>query len=273
MFGALLGFFSSVYSKLMFTIYCFSAYEHWDHFMKITTNQKSHHERSLLRNICFNLVRCMANEVFREFVVGVPFTPSLWAERIIGVIVISIIVHYYFHKKMIERNCETWSYLFVAFGCSFGILWLNDLTQAELWSKGDLSKFMLYAFFNMLIYMFGDFIEDLLCRDLNVIGGPWHNWGFYWPPMSIAFIGYSMQYYFRTHDFFQHPKVAVAVVQNLNPVLWPKLAFGEQITFKLEADLLMVSNAIMMIAAVYYNYEWVKQIKRTALKKQNKKRH
>lgn len=130
---------------------------------------------------------------------------------------------------------------------------------------------MLYALFNMLIYMLGDFLEDILCRDLGVLGGPWHNWGFYWPPMSIAMIGYSLQYYYRTHEFFLHDKIAVAIVQNLNPVLWPKLAFNEPVISFIESNLLMVSNAIMMIAAVYYNIEWVKQVKRAKAKRQKKK--
>jgi len=212
MLGAFLGFWSTVYSKLMFTVYCLDVYEHWDHFMKITTNQKSYHQRSLIRNLVFNMVRCMANETFRQFVVQIPFTPQIWASRVIGVIVMTIIVHYRFPKKEMERHCETWAYLHTAFGCSFGILWLNDLTQAEIWSEGDLSKFVLYALVSMLTYMLGDFTEDIICRDLNVLGGPWHNWGFYWPPCSIALIGYTMQFYFRTNDFFQHPKIAVAVV-------------------------------------------------------------
>lgn len=61
---------------------------------------------------------------------------------------------------------------------------------------------MLYVLGNMLFYMLGDFIEDLLCRDLGCLGGPWHNWGFFWPSGTIALIGYSMQYYLRQNEFY-----------------------------------------------------------------------
>lgn len=65
--------------------------------------------------------------------------------------------------------------------------------------------------------------------------------------------------------------MAVAVVQNLNPIMWPKLAFGEPISHAMETNLLMVSNAIMMIAAVYYNLQWVKSVQTAKAKRQKKK--
>lgn len=99
MFGALLGFWSTIYSKLMFMIYCLPVYEHWDHFMKITTNQKAHHERSLVRNLFFNLIRCMANEAFREFVVGVPWPVEIWVSRAVGVVLMTVLVHFYLPKR------------------------------------------------------------------------------------------------------------------------------------------------------------------------------
>lgn len=201
-FGAVIGFLSTVYSKLMFTIYCMQWYEHWDHFIKICTNQKSHHERSLARNLLFNLIRCLAGEAFGEFIVGAQLQQEVLIERVILIVVMVVAVHFFLPKSRIEKHCHAWSYIFTMFGCSYGILWLNDLTQAEIWSQGDLSKFLLYALFNGFTYMICDFIEDLICRDLGVVGGIWHNWGYYWPPVSIVFIGYFMQYFYRSHDFF-----------------------------------------------------------------------
>lgn len=67
-FATALGFWCSVYQKLMFSLFCLSQYEHFDHFVKITNNQRSYKPRSLIRNLVFNLWRCMSNEMFRIYV-------------------------------------------------------------------------------------------------------------------------------------------------------------------------------------------------------------
>ena len=91
-FGAVIGFWSTVYSKLMFTIYCMQWYEHWDHFIKICTNQKAHHERSLARNLFFNLIRCLANEAFGVFIVGAELQQEVLIERVILIVVMVVVL-------------------------------------------------------------------------------------------------------------------------------------------------------------------------------------
>lgn len=133
-FATLLALWQSVYYKLMFSLFCLDAYEHYDHFMKIMTNQKSHHERSLLRNLVFNLIRCMANELFRHYVMEMPFADEVIITRVALVIGMTVFVQVWLPKNKIEASAELWSFLFTAFGITFGLFWLNDLTQAEVWS-------------------------------------------------------------------------------------------------------------------------------------------
>ncbi len=67
-FAVALGYFQSVYYKLMFLFYLLEAYEYFDHFIRIVANQKSYKERGLARNLVFNLIRTMFNEVFRHYI-------------------------------------------------------------------------------------------------------------------------------------------------------------------------------------------------------------
>jgi hypothetical protein len=44
----------------------------------------------------------------------------------------------------------------------------------------------------MFGYLIGDLLEDMLFRDINAIGGPWHNWPYIWPPFSVQIFGYAI---------------------------------------------------------------------------------
>jgi len=74
------------------------------------------------------LIRCLADEAFGVFIVGAGLQQEVLIERVILIVVMVVAVHFFLPKSRIEKNCHAWSYLFTMFGCSFGILWLNDLT-------------------------------------------------------------------------------------------------------------------------------------------------
>jgi hypothetical protein len=65
---------STVYSKPFATLYMVPEYEHFDHFMKCMGNQKAYKPRSFVRNLVFNLWRCMTNETVKYFFLGGTFT-------------------------------------------------------------------------------------------------------------------------------------------------------------------------------------------------------
>lgn len=127
-FAVLFGIWSTVYYKLMFSIYCLNSYEYFDHFVRVIQNQKSHHQRPLLRNIVFNLFRCMANEIFRHYVIQQPLTNETYLIRVLYTVIVTILVQIWFPKPSIEKNANWWSFMFATYTISFGICWLNDLT-------------------------------------------------------------------------------------------------------------------------------------------------
>jgi len=84
--------FSTVYSKLMFSIFCLQVYEHFDHLTKILANKRSYHDRSLLRNFVFNCVRCFANEAASYYLRGQEFSFELLAERLALVVIFTVVI-------------------------------------------------------------------------------------------------------------------------------------------------------------------------------------
>lgn len=112
------------------------------------------------------------------------------------------------------------------------------------------------------MYLQGDFIEDLIFRDLGVLGGPWHNFAWFWPAWLVTVIGYSLQLVQRgEHAFFRHEDWMLAVQQGSNPILWPATHFLEPMGV-FESNLTTLSTVVFMIAAVYYNTRWVREVRR-----------
>lgn len=90
LFATVLAFWCSVYQKLMFTLFCLDAYEHFDHFVKITNNVRSYKSRSLTRNLVFNLWRCMSNELFRIYVLQHHISYEVMQMRLVLVVIMTI---------------------------------------------------------------------------------------------------------------------------------------------------------------------------------------
>lgn len=53
----------TIYPKVMLIAYGSETAVWLDHGLKVVANLVSHHDRSLLRNIVFNSVRCMSDDV------------------------------------------------------------------------------------------------------------------------------------------------------------------------------------------------------------------
>ena len=58
----------TVYPRLMLLIYGTEFFEWVDHLIKIISNLVAFHDRSLIRNLVFNTIRCMSNEVNNHLV-------------------------------------------------------------------------------------------------------------------------------------------------------------------------------------------------------------
>ena len=98
LFAASLALIHTVYPKLMWTIYCLEVYDYIDMTIRVISNQKSHKERSLIRNIFFNLFRCLMNKAFRHYVLLSPISDEAWAMKAFYTIFITILVQIYLPK-------------------------------------------------------------------------------------------------------------------------------------------------------------------------------
>ena len=91
-FVALFCAFSTVYSKLMFSLYCLQNYEHFDHLTRVLNNKRVYQDRSLPRNLVFNCIRCFSNEAAGYFLMGKGIPTELLMERLLVIILMTVVV-------------------------------------------------------------------------------------------------------------------------------------------------------------------------------------
>ena len=125
---------------------------------------------------------------------GQPVPIAVYLERIALITIITFVVQRTLKRESFQNNCHFWKYVFSCWTLTFGLLWLNDLKTAQDWSKGRLSKFIVWELLMMCSYLIGDFLEDLWFKDMNVVGGIWHNWGTFWPPVCVQIFGYLLRH-------------------------------------------------------------------------------
>lgn len=61
---------------------------------------------------------------------------------------------------------------------------------------------MLFTFIHCMImaYLYGDIIEDIIYRDINRIGGVWHNWDYFMPPYTTLLVSYTLSHFYYGHS-------------------------------------------------------------------------
>lgn len=163
---------TTVYSKLTFVFFLSEFFAIFEKFIKVVQNVKLYHERSLLRNLVFNLSRCMFPEFFYMVLLGRQNenTLSIYAIRTFAVVFFTVLVQFLLPKKSINNNSGFWSMFYVTYAGIFGAWWVFELGQAEFWSEGHIDAFLFYTVCAACSYMQGDLMEDLLFRDMNVLG-------------------------------------------------------------------------------------------------------
>jgi len=95
--AALLVLVTTVYTKLTFLFCCSEFFAVLEKLIKVVQNVKIHKkERPLLRNLFFNLFRCMIPEVFSILVLGRynESTFSTYSIRVIAVVIFTSLVHF-----------------------------------------------------------------------------------------------------------------------------------------------------------------------------------
>ena len=62
-FTAVVVAFHTMYPRLLLLVYYSEQWVHVDHVFKVISNLVAFHDRSLLRNLVFNTIRCMSDDV------------------------------------------------------------------------------------------------------------------------------------------------------------------------------------------------------------------
>lgn len=249
---------SSVYSKLMCVIYWTEAWEYIDHFIKVVQNEKNYKKRSLLRNIVFNLQRCMFNEIFAIFVLNRSSDAiiQLYIYRAIGVVIMTIYVQYYLQKKTIENDCEIWSVVFMVYTAFFGIWWIQEIVAAQIFTEHNLIYLVVYLFCQAASYLQGDIVEDFVFGDLGVIG-IYQNLPWFLIVTIVSLDGFLAHFYYKQSESLRRAPTTYLS----SPVVYPSINMMEIILEPCEWHILVFANAVFLFTAVYFQSQWINQVK------------
>ena len=113
----------STYQKLMISVYSTESWHFFEHIMKVLMNHFGHHklDRSLPRDLFFNTVRCMPEELIFYIVNGDCPSTELIMFRLWSIWLLTVFVHMFVSRREARRNPNTWSCFVIFFVTSFGL--------------------------------------------------------------------------------------------------------------------------------------------------------
>ena len=99
------------YQKLMCMVYCTEQWHFFDHVMKVLMNYFNYYsvDRSLGRNLVFNTIRCMPEELITYMVYGRVDPPEVLVFRLCSIWVLTAVVQLCVHRKEARRNPNKWA--------------------------------------------------------------------------------------------------------------------------------------------------------------------
>jgi hypothetical protein len=65
---------------------------------------------------------------------------------------------------------------------------LQDINNAEVWSKNDKTMFAVCCIAPVLYSAHADVLEAVIFRDMNILGSFWFWYGVFWPAAVIMFV-------------------------------------------------------------------------------------
>ena len=225
---------STVYHKLMFKVYCSEAWANFDHLVKVLTNHFAFArvERSLLRNVIFNISRCMFDEMLAYVIHGDELPQEVLVLRILLIITFTVFVEFGINKKAAERYATEYCAFQIVYVTSFGLCFTSLISRVEQEFNGSLWRLFVMAYGLILAYLHGDMVEDLFFGDLGSWGGVWHNWSFYMPALTVMTTAFTMNHWLGLTGSligaWRHPHVSLLgylYKTGRNPLVWPSLHF------------------------------------------------
>lgn len=128
--AALLVVVTTVYSKLVFLFCATEFFAVLEKLLRVVQNVKIHKkERPLVRNVLFNLIRCMFTEFFLVFVKGryTETTLFTYSTRAVATVLFSVLVHFGLPKASINKNGTFWGSVYIFYAATCGCWWIYEL--------------------------------------------------------------------------------------------------------------------------------------------------
>jgi len=144
---------------------------------------------------------------------------------------------------------------------------LADAARADAFFEGHLYG-QCFVFCTLISYLHADFVEDFINKDLGVIGGIWHNWGYFGPPILNYTITFALQHFFLTshlHESGEGVQGAwrhtgdsvynVVLERNQVPLTWPAFKFDNECEEHLAVY--FAANVLYATFAFYYSTKFI----------------
>ena len=258
LFTCMVMYVGCTYQKLMNLVYSTEQWHFFDHVIKVYINYFNFPkiERDLFRNLIFNTVRCMPEELIMYIVYGTVPSNELIAFRLISIWILTIFVQSTTDTRCAERNPNKWACAIIFYVTSYGIQFTKAISICELTHNGDLSSMFVLTFLLIMGYLQGDMLEDFMCGDLNRLGGIWHNWSFFMPPYAIIGLGYALMHQIHGHSehgAWRDPSSKVYDFVSKTgqvPMAWPSVMFEEN-EFRFY-EVVLMANLVYGLTTYYY---------------------
>ena len=130
LFAAFLVVVATVYSKLVFLFCCTEFFAVLEKLFRVVQNVKIHKkERPLMRNVVFNLMRCMFTEFFLVFIRGryTETTLVTYSTRAVAVVIFTVLVHFMLPKASINKNGAFWGAVYIFYAATCGCWWIYEM--------------------------------------------------------------------------------------------------------------------------------------------------
>lgn len=186
----------------MMNVYASETWHCYDHLVKVCMSYFGHPtlERSLTRNVIFNCLRCMPDELYFYVLLGQVTPWSIIAFRILTVTALTIVVQNGFDREAAFRNPKSYSCMIIMWVTSLAIQFTRNVSLAEELTDGSFIILHVFIFCMIVPFLYGEILEDLIFGGLNKVGGLWHNWDFFMPPYATILACYALGHRYYGHS-------------------------------------------------------------------------
>ena len=200
---------------------------HFGNFLRSLQNKSSFHDRSVFRNIIFDVIRSCVRPYAYPFLFEKEVDTNFFLQMVASCIVSAIIVTLFVPKSFLERNRVVYAYAQVELIMMYPEGTLYFLNRFESVGDGRVIYFLIGFYLECHFGLQGNILEDLLFRDLNQIGGLIKNWQSYIYQQLLFSSWFVMQYLqygqavLRPHFSFDFSRVQNLISPDLRfPVRW-----------------------------------------------------